>query len=1169
MTQKSFFKDLRRSIFKTRARFLSIMAIIALGVGFFAGINATQPDMLLSANKYYRDQNLSDFRLVSPLGFKDSDIQAVREVSGVSQVQTGYAKDLFFSTEAGDAATVRIFSYDAASSADQPMLNKPVVIEGRLPENSGEIAIETGRNVPDSIAIGSQVTLTLPVGEALEDYLKTASYTVVGRINSPLYINFERGQTNIGDGSIGFYAYIARADFLMEKVTDVYVRTSESLELSAYTDAYQDHLKPVQGALETMGQAAILADTQLLRDELALNKAKLLDSKTKAETELAAGEKKLQDAALAISEGETELSANESKYTKQLADQKAELKKAKADLEAGWLLYYEKNDFWIASNQSYLSGLDELNRSKIQLDQVQLQIDQAESTQAAAKAQLDAAKSQLDALQASINGLKTVRQTLPAEVPGMTEPEFAQLISDTRVYSTDLADSILTNFKYDDPDLLSELTQAFDTTIAQSEASYAAGLADYNAGMAQYQAGMKLIADSKLQYSAGLLAYQSGIAKLAEAKTQLDSGRVELDQGKLVLEQSAAKIKSGESALKKGERDLQAELADARVKLDEAKQSLAEGRTEFEAEKADALLQISDAETKIRDAERMIIEIPDQWFVLNRDANPGYAGYWDDAKRIGAVASVFPLFFFLVAALVCLTTMTRMVEEERVQIGTLKSLGYSTLKIASKYLVYALLASLIGALGGLAVGFAVFPAVIMNAYGMMYQIPDRLLPYHLNYAVISVLIAVVTTVAASLMATLQELRATPAVLMKPKAPKPGKRIFLERIKPLWKRLSFSKKVTARNIFRYKRRLLMTVIGIAGCTALLLTGLGIRDSVTAIMGKQFKEIFVYDGLIALDTEIDAAKIEPSLIFGTNPEVKSYQKVMNETVSAMSDGSGRSFEVTLLVPENPDALPAYYDLHERSNGQKLSLSGNGAIITEKLANLLKVRAGDTISWRDSENRTYRVAIAGIAENYLTHYIYLSPDYFDQITFRTPQYNMLVFNLENAAKLDEKTFKEELLSREGVLAVMFTKNIADDFSRSLNSLNYVVLVLILAAGALAFVVLYNLTNINITERIREIATIKVLGFRDKEVSAYVYRENMILTGIGTAGGLVMGFILHRFVMGTMEIDTMMFGKNIQPLSFLLAIALTLSFTIVVNVFMYYHLRKVNMVQSLKSVE
>ncbi|HZJ82214.1 MAG TPA: ABC transporter permease, partial [Clostridia bacterium] len=482
---------------------------------------------------------------------------------------------------------------------------------------------------------------------------------------------------------------------------------------------------------------------------------------------------------------------------------------------------------------------------------------------------------------------------------------------------------------------------------------------------------------------------------------------------------------------------------------------------------------------------------------------------------------------------------------------------------------YSLLASLIGSIIGFTVGFQVFPRAIIGVYQSMYNTPYVMAPFHVGLALLSTAIAVVTTVTASLYATLNELRATPAVLMQPKAPKPGKRIFLERIKPLWSRLSFSYKVTFRNIFRYKKRFFMTVIGISGCTALLVTGFGIGDSVNAIMGKQFDDIFIYDGLVILNTDKDEEERDLDSILGEDPDIKSYISAHNETISVYRKDSTREYEVNLMIPLEKNRFGSFFDLHQRGNGQELPLTGQGAVITEKLSELLNVGPGDTIVYRDTDNRTYNIEIAGVSENYLSHYIFMDMEYFDKVTLREPEQNAGIFTLNSPETVEDSDLKSRLMENDGVLGTVIVDAVRHDFAKSLKTLDYVVYILILAAGALAFVVLYNLTNINITERIREIATIKVLGFRDKEVSAYVYRENIFLTIFGTMFGLFLGYLLHKYVMATMEIDTMMFGKDIKLLSYLYSIVLTVLFSVIVNFFMFYKLKKVDMVESLKSVE
>lgn len=1165
--KRSFLADIGRSVWKTKARFLSIFAMIALGVGFFAGINATRPDMLLTADTYYKTQRLSDFRVLSPFGFRTEDLAAVRAAGGVAVVEPTYIKDLFLTTADGVTATVRLFSHDPAASGSA--LNQPVVHEGRLPEKSGEIAIESQVGAASGIRIGSVLTASLPAGQTIGDALATTTFTVVGRVSSPLYINFERGQTSIGDGSIGWYAYAARTDFKLERPTDVFVGMSGAESLTAYSQAYKDRQASLTDTLQALGDQAVGDETQELRDKLEQGKRELADQKAEAEQKLAEGEQKLQDAAKEISDGEAELASNETRYTKELADRRAQLKAGRAEYNQGLALYRENEAKWQSGYDAWAAGDRQARAGKAQLDATAAQLAEAERTLAASKAQLDQLPTQISQLEQGISALKIIRLGVPSPLVGMGKISFDVTVASVRNISPELADRLQAAYTDDRTALATVTGQILDAAIADMEKSLATARKALADGPAQYAAGMAQLAAGKTQYAAGLAEWQAGQAQLAASKAELDKGRAELDKAKATLDASAKKLNDGDAALAQGEKDLAAELADGRAKLADARQKLADGRTEYESEKADALLKIADAEAKILDAERQLLEVPKSWYVFSRDANPGYAGYGDDANRIGAVAKVFPLFFFLVAALVCLTTLTRMVEEERSQIGTMKALGYGALTIASKYIVYTLAATLLGTAAGLAVGFRFFPAIIMGAYGIMYDIPGRLTPPQLDYALISGAIAVVTTGSAALLATLGELHATPAVLMQTKAPRPGKRILLERIKPLWKRLSFSNKVTARNIFRYKQRFLMTVIGIAGCTALLVTGFGLRDSISVIMGKQFNEIFLYDATLYLDTDAAPEKRDLDSILGGDPEVSAWLPMLNETVSAVPVGSARTFEANLVVPASADSFSQFYNLRDRRTHKALPLADEGAIISEKLASLLAVRTGDPLTFRDSENRTYTVKITGIAENYLVHYIYLSPEAFAKATLRQPEPNSAAFNVQHPDTLDASAFKEKLLANDSVLGVMFTRGISDSFNDTIASLNFVVLVLILSAGALAFIVLYNLTNINITERMREIATIKVLGFRDQEVSAYVYRENIVLTLFGTLAGIAFGFVMHRYVMGTMEIDNMMFGKDVTLVSYLISAGLTMAFSLLVNFAMYYRLMRINMVESLKSIE
>ncbi len=800
--------------------------------------------------------------------------------------------------------------------------------------------------------------------------------------------------------------------------------------------------------------------------------------------------------------------------------------------------------------------------AKNQLEMAENQLDLADS-------QLQDARQDLDQLQASISSIKSIRDSLPPEDETLSDEAFSDLVDNIEPYSPELAEYISQSLSPDDPGLIRQLNIFIDAALISLEDTYAQGEAEYQAGLLEVASGRGELERQRNAYEQGLREYEAGLNEIEAARLEIEAGRAELDEAKETLDEARRELDAGEEALAAGKLKFYQEIDQAKQDLEQARIELDEGSIQFEKEKEQAYQLIDEAEAEIRESERQILELPDEWFVLTRAQQPGYSDYGDDARRIGAVATIFPLFFFLVAALVCLTTMTRMIEEERVQIGTLKALGYNTLSISSKYIVYALGASLLGSAVGIAAGFQIFPISIMNAYSLLYSVQSRLTPFHFDLAILSAFLAVATTVSVTLLAALSVLKSTPAILMQPRAPKPGKRIMLEYIRPLWNRLTFMQKLTARNLFRYKLRLMMTVIGIAGCTALLLTGFGLKDSVNAIIGMQFDEIFIYDGQLVIDADQDGADEAFETLLSEEDGIKAFMPMYSETVTAQRYGASTSFDATLLVPETAEQISDYYAIRDRDSSQRLPLTPNGAVVTEKLANLLGVRAGDSLTIRDVENRTYTLFISALAENYVTHFIYMSPQYFEQLTYREPVYSSAVFNLINPETFDQSSFQNDLIEHDVVLGSMFTMTLANDFSRSIQSLDYVVIILIIAAGALAFVVLYNLTSINISERIREIATIKVLGFRDREVSDYVFRENLLLTMFGIIAGLVLGIFMHEFVMSTMETDAIMFGKDIHWLSFVLSVILTSMFSVIVNIAMFYRLRKIGLVESLKAAE
>ncbi|MDO4345425.1 MAG: FtsX-like permease family protein, partial [Eubacteriales bacterium] len=621
---------------------------------------------------------------------------------------------------------------------------------------------------------------------------------------------------------------------------------------------------------------------------------------------------------------------------------------------------------------------------------------------------------------------------------------------------------------------------------------------------------------------------------------------------------------------KKELEDAREEIADAEKEIEDNEKKLADGWKEYEDGVKEFEEEIADAEKEIADAEKEIEDLKEpEWMVSDRSDLPDNIGYGENADRMRNIGQVFPVLFFLVAALISLTTMTRMVEEERTQIGTLKALGYSKGAIASKYLGYALIATLAGSIVGVLLGEKFLPFVIVTAYKIIYHhIPNIELPYNMKFAVIAVGAALVSTLGATLAACYKELASTPAVLMRPPAPKEGKRVLLERVTFLWKHLSFTWKSTVRNLFRYKKRFFMTIFGIGGCMALMIVGYGLRDSIMDIANLQFKEIQVYDAMVILDTESSAAAKED-----LEKQVSSDVRVENYTKTMMQKDTvqigKKLWDLYVMVPENVTEFMQFVNFRDRVSGETYELTDEGAILTEKIASELGLKVGDTISIEDDESGTVEVPVAAITENYLSHYIYLTPALYEKCFHEEPEYNEILFRLSEDAKEQLLAVGEEFLSQDAALSVSYTETLMGQLDDMLEALDAVMIVLIISAGLLAFVVLYNLNNININERKRELATIKVLGFYDGEVSAYVYRENILITIIGIFAGVVLGIILHRFVIVTVEVDACMFGRNINLPSFLISSAFTVAFSIFVNVVMHFKLKKIDMVESLKSVE
>ena len=702
---------------------------------------------------------------------------------------------------------------------------------------------------------------------------------------------------------------------------------------------------------------------------------------------------------------------------------------------------------------------------------------------------------------------------------------------------------------------LAQLKDVNSGSIAQSKQQLDKGQAAYSSGRAELAAGSRELAAGKKQLDEAKAELDDVPAQLQEAKQKLSDARKELDDGWKEYYDGEEKYADGKQ-----------ELAEAYTELQSGEKDYRAGLREYEDGKAEADEKIADAQAKIADARRKVADIEScEWYLFGRSYNPGYTGFGQDAERMANLASVFPVIFFLVAALVCLTTMTRMVEEQRVQIGSLKAMGYSSLAISRKYIFYGLLPSLTGGLMGLVIGYILFPKMIFMAYQIMYQVPDIELRAYPGISVFSVLAAVACTTLATLWACLATLRETPASLMRPRTPKAGKRVFLEYIRPLWKRMSFTHKVTARNLFRYQKRFWMTVIGIGGCTALIIAGFGMRSSLLFTMTRQYDELFHYSAQVTLADNVLSEEREAVEDFlSSDARIVSYVPATASSATVATSGYSTTAYIEVMAS---DEIGKVVDLFDYKSGEPITMGDDGVYINQKLSELLGVKIGDTF-FLDGEGRG-DVTVAGIYEHYTGHFIYMTPTYYENALHAGSEPNAYLMNFTSDDTDTCNAIFEKLLDLSGVATTSRMRDTQDTYMHSMERVDFVVVIIILAAAALAMVVLFNLSNINITERQRELATIKLLGFYDREVSAYVYRENIVLTVFGILIGCFMGHWLHIYLVRSTEIDLMMFGRQTKATAYLYAAILTTIFSFLVNVLAHFRMKKIDMVESLKSAE
>lgn len=1029
MLRKSTLREIRQSL----GRYLAILAIVGLGVGFFSGLKVTKADMIQTADRYLEDHKLYDYVMMSTIGYDEDSVAAIAAAEGVRAAEGSVSKDILVEGEHGATPVVHFMSLT-------DRVNTLRLKAGRLPENGKECVVDADQFGKD--AIGQKLVLADANEKEDLDTFRHKEYEIVGVANSPLYINFERGSSEIGNGTVDGFAAIAPEGFDADYFTEVYVTLED--DAAAYSQEYDDAVDRAEDTMKAAGKAAVKARYDDIvaeaQEKLDKQKKKYQDGVDEFEAEKEDVYGELAAALAEIEQGEKDIAKNEK-----------ELKKGRKELKA--------NEKTLAKNQKAAAK----NRKKLEANQAKL--DAGAEELAKQKAQLEAGKAYM--------------------------PEAAY--------------------------------QQAAAQLAAAEKELAKNQKALSRGFAQLEAGEKKLAKGAKQLAAGKKKLAKGAKELAKGKKQLADGRRQYEEGKAEADE---------------------EFAKAQAKLDDAAKKLAK------------------AERKIRKIKK------GKSYVYGREINIGYSTFESNASIVESVAKVFPVFFFLVAALVCMTTMTRMIDEQRTQIGVLKALGYRNRDVLAKYMFYSGSAAFIGAIIGFFAGCRVFPVVIWHAYGMMLNFADLPVGYVVDLPLlgISLAVALLCSMGATWLSCSADFREAPAQLIRPKAPASGKRILLERIGPLWSRISFLYKVSLRNIFRYKKRFFMMVVGISGCTALLIAGFGISTSVKNIAKFQYTEIAKYDYTVSFDNAMDEKEQGEFLEFAGDHVGEALFLHMN---GADVTAGGKTNTATLIA-SGEENFHRFLDLHDGE--RPVDFPGDGeAVVCRKFRDHYGVEIGDTITVKEGSHQA-EFTVSGICDNYVYNYVYISDSSYEAGFGKAPPAKTAWVIAPHDSETEPDAVRADAAycaGHEDVSNVSVNADMVDRVEDMMVSLNAVVLAVILSAALLAFIVLYNLTNINITERIREIATIKVLGFYAGETSAYVFRENFFLTGISALVGIPLGKLLLDFVISNIKVDMIFFVSRVTRMDYLYSVLLTFAFAALVALVMFRRLDKVSMTESLKSIE
>ena len=1063
------FKYSIKEIFVNRKRFISIMLMALLGVGFFAGLVASGPDMRDSLDKFLDDTNTYDINIVSTLGLTNEDVDEIKKIKNTENVHGIYSKDISFKTDDKE------FIFKAIEYSEK--INTPILLDGKLPENNNECVVEQDFLIDSGFKIGDNIEIDE------DDELKANSFKIVGSVKSPIYVSMERGTTSLGDGTIDYYLYLNKDVFDMDYYPNIYLNVNSAKIEKITTNKYNELVENVYKDIENIKEERETQRYNNIKEEASEKLQESIDEyekgKKEGEEELKKAKDKIEDSEKEIKNAENELETGKTKAKKEISNAKTEISSSENKLKKSEKEYEE-------GLEKYSKGVKEYNSNKSKLE------------------------SSLDVLNDNLKKLKDLKEEIEKQIA---------LIEDE-----------IKNGNLENEDKLVLLKNQ---------------LSDLNSNIKEIESNKNKINNE----------LSSAEKELNKTKKALDSAKKEIDNGYKELEKGKKELSSRESSLNNQFAKAEKEIEDGKKEIEDAKETLKKEEKKFNEE-------IKDAEKEIEDAKEDIEGIKEgKWYIFDREDDTGFSSFIDSINSMNNIATLFPIIFYLVAILISSTSMSRMVEEERGDIGTLKALGYSNLRIINKYIAYSLLSTVLGGIIGMFIGFILIPTVVWENYSIIYYLPEFYPKLRFSYGILGTVIAVICITGSTVHSAYKELKDEPSSLMRPKAPKMGKKVILEKIPFIWKRLNFSSKTTVRNVFRYKKRALMTIIGISGCTALILAGFGLRDSIKDIAEYQYGRVFEYDLVVSLNKEDE----ELVNLVKDSDIVESVS--LTDSLSGSISAEGIKRDTSIIVVENTEDFKNIANLRDIDSGNIIDLSNEGVLISDKLASLLEIEKGENITLTDSDNNEFEYKVLGIVENYIGHYVYINKDLYES---KENDFNInTLFIKYKEGNNDNEAFEEMLLDDNSVTSITVVENSLEHVRDLLKSLDLVVMILIVSSALLAFVVLYNLANVNISERVREIATLKVLGFYDKEVDNYINRESIILTCIGIVIGLIAGVFLTGFVISTCETENMRFARNILLHSYIYSILITSVFSIIVNFATHFVLKKINMVESLKSIE